>query len=244
MSNKDDYTASYDAFMAIPEEEVKYPGIPVDVFLQEAENLYLWCKEDIPLLIAAGLPEVFINAIPVRAGACREAQSLWVRERNTPNDAQKEWTLRSEAAYTLRDSLSHMFRYAFRNDEKLLARVAEITEGTGGEDMIQDLNDLSALGEKNPEPLVLINFDVNLLATAATLSDELAVLLATANGEKERGNVAKVNRDRAYTYLKQAVDEVKNCGRFVFWKNEARLKGYKNQYKNKHRKSSNNNDSE
>ena len=138
----------------------------------------------------------------------------------------------------MRDNLSHTFRYAFRNDEKLLARVVEITDGTGDDDMIQDLNDLSALGEKNPELLVLINFDVTLLATAATLSDELAVVLAAANGEKERGNVAKVNRDRAYTYLKQAVDEVKNCGRFVFWKNEARLKGYRNQYKNKRRKSS------
>lgn len=244
MSNKDDYAASYDAFMAIPEEEVKSPGMPIDVYLQEAENLYLWCQEDIPLLIAAGLPEAFINAIPVRAGASREAQSLWVRERNTPNDAQHEWALRSEEAYTLRDSLSHTFRYAFRNDEKLIARVAEITDGTGGDDMIQDLNDLSVLGEKNPEPLALINFDVTLLATAATLSDELAVVLAAANGEKERGNVAKVTRDRAYTYLKLAVDEVKNCGRFVFWKNEARLKGYRNQYKNKRRKSSSDSDSE
>ena len=46
MSNKDDFTASYDAFMAIAEEEVKYPGIPVDVSLQElikkvAENIII-----------------------------------------------------------------------------------------------------------------------------------------------------------------------------------------------------------
>lgn len=235
MSNKEDYIACYDAFMAIPEEEVKYPGMPVDIALQEAENLFKWCQEDIPLLIAAGLPESIINAIPVRTGAGREAQSLWVRERNSPNDAQKEWDLRSEEGYTLRDSLRHTFRYAFRNDEKLLARVGEITEGTGDDDMVQDLNDLAALGEKNPEPLAQINFDFTLLGTSANLSDGLAVVLAAANGEKARGNVAKVTRDRAYTYLKQAVDEVKNCGRFVFWKNEARLKGYRNHYKNKHK---------
>lgn len=42
MSNKDDYTASYDAFMAISEEDVKYPGMPVDAALQEAENLFVW----------------------------------------------------------------------------------------------------------------------------------------------------------------------------------------------------------
>ncbi len=235
MSNKDDYIASYDAFMAIAEEEVKYPGMPVDVSLQESENLSLWCQEDKPLLIAAGLTEDVINAIPVRTGACREAQSLWVKVRNSPKDSQKEWALRSEEAYELHGNLLHTFRYAFRNNNKLLARVSNITDGTGDDDMIQDLNDLSALGEKNLEPLALINFDVTLLATAATLSDELAVVLAAANGEKAKGNEAKIIRDRAFTYMKQAVDEVKNCGRFVFWKNEARLKGYRNHYKNKHK---------
>ncbi len=241
MSNKDDYTACIDAFMAIAEEEVKYPGIPVDVSLQESENLSLWCQEDKPLLIAAGLTEEIINAIPVRTGACREAQSQWVKVRNSPKESQKEWALRSEEAYELHGYLLHNFRYAYRNDEKLLDRVSEITDGTGDDDMIQDLNDLSALGKKNPGALALINFDVTLLAKAATLSDELAVVLAAANGEKAKGNEAKIIRDRAFTYMKLAVDEVKNCGRFVFWKNEARLKGYKNQYKNKHRKNSSNN---
>ena len=33
-------------------------------------------------------------------------------------------------------------------------------------------------------------------------------------------------RDKAYTHLKQAVDQVRECGQYVFWRNEARLKGY------------------
>lgn len=32
--------------------------------------------------------------------------------------------------------------------------------------------------------------------------------------------------------------QIKNCGRYVFWKTEARLKGYRNKYKNKHKKKS------
>lgn len=189
--------------------------------------------------MAAGLPETVINAVPVRTGACREAESLWIKARNSPKDAQKEWNLRSEEAYELRNQLLHSFKYAFRNDEKLLARVNEIADGTSDEDMIQDLNNLAVFGEKNPEPLALINFDASLLARAATESDELAVVLADANGEKAKGNEAKVIRDRAFTHMKQAVDEVKNCGRFVFWKNEDRLKGYRNHYKNKNRKNRN-----
>jgi len=243
MSDKEDYQACYDAFMAIPDADVKIPSMPVDKALQEAENLYQWCQEDKPLLIAAGLKKETIEAIPTRTGACRIAESLWIKERNSPRDAQKEWANRSLEAYELRNKLLHAFRYAFRNDEKLLARVSAIADGSGDADMIQDLSDLAVLGENNLRPLKSINFDETLLASAATSADELAVLLARANGEKELSSVAKITRDRAYTYMEEVVNEVKNCGRYVFWKNEARLKGYRNHYKNKHRKKSSNDDS-
>ncbi len=244
MSDKQDYDACYDAFMAIPDEEVKVPDMPVDAALQENENLYYWSLDDKTELMGAGLPEETIDALPIRNGACRVAQSLWERERYTPQDAQKEWQERSPAAYELRDRLLHDYRYAFRNNEQLLGRVTAIAEGYGDADMIQDLSDLSALGEKNPEPLQLINFDVTLLGTASAWADELAVILARANGEKEVDNAVKITRDRAYTYMQQAANEVKNCGRYVFWKNEARLKGYRNKYKNKKNKSGNNTDSD
>ena len=233
MSDNQDYDACYDAFMALPDEAVKAPEMPVDAAVQENENLYYWFLDDKATLMAAGLPETIIDTLPVRNGACRVAESLWKRERFTPQDAQKEWNERSPAAYELRDQLLHTFRYAFRNDERLLGRVSTIADGSGDADMIQDLSDLAALGEKNQEPLQLIHFDVTLLGTASTTADELAVVLARANGEKEIDNAVKITRDRAYTYMKQAADEIKNCGRYVFWKNEARLKGYRNIYRNK-----------
>ena len=111
--------------------------------------------------------------------------------------------------------------------------MSDIADGTGDADMIQDLSNLVALGEANPEPLDLINFDFTLLPLAATTADELAIVLAQANGEKEIDHQVKITRDRAYTYMQQAANEIKNCGRYVFWKNEARLKGYRNIYRNK-----------
>ena len=157
---------------------------------------------------------------------------------------KKEWNKRSPAAYALRDQLLHAFRYAFRNDEKLRNRVSAIAEGTGDADLIQDLSDLAALGTKNSKLLAQINFDANLLEAASTEADELAVVLAQANGEKGIDSQVKIIRDRAYTYMQQAANEIKNCGRYVFWKNEARLKGYRNIYKNKKNKSGNNTESE
>ena len=233
MSDRQDYDACYDAFMAIPAEEVKAPDMPVNVAIQENENLYLWSLDDKDELMGAGLPETTIDNLTVRNGACRTAEAMWKREQNTPQDAQKEWEERAPAAYELHNRLLHDFRYAFRNNQQLLNRVSDISDGTGDADMIQDLSNLVALGEANPEPLALINFDVTLLPLAATTADELAIVLAQANGEKEIDSQVKITRDRAYTYMKQAADEIKNCGRYVFWKNEERLKGYRNIYKNK-----------
>ncbi len=40
----------------------------------------------------------------------------------------------------------------------------------------------------------------------------------------------KLQRDQSYTYLKQAMDAIRECGQFVFWKDEDRSKGYASEY--------------
>jgi hypothetical protein len=51
-------------------------------------------------------------------------------------------------------------------------------------------------------------------------------VLGATNGERDATSPAMIVRDKAYTYLKQSVDEIRACGKFVFWKNPDRLKGY------------------
>ena len=47
-----------------------------------------------------------------------------------------------------------------------------------------------------------INYDMAKLENAATLADEMAEVLAIANGDKAEQNESKLTRDRAYTHLK------------------------------------------
>lgn len=237
MANIEDYNASIDAIKAITDAEVKYPNIPIEVYIQEGENLHHWCQDDKAPLKAAGLDWKVVNAISVRAGATREAQSIWNKERYTRQLAQQEWMDKSPVAYDLCDQLKHDFRFAFRKQSDLLGRVSEISDGTGDADMIQDLNDLSVLGKNNPEPLTLINFDVTKLDNAATMADDMAVILAAANGDKQKDSESKTIRDKAYTYLKEVMDEVRETGKYVFWQNHDRYIGYTSQYwKKKNRK--------
>lgn len=226
MSTTTDYNELLPVITVINPADVLTLNMPIDVFVQEAENLYHWCKDDQQALTRIGLDWNLALGLPARSGACREAQSLWIKERNTRREAEQDWKEQAPAAFELRDQLIHTFRFAFRKFEGLLARVDEIALGDTNSDMVQDLNDLSVLGKANPDLLTAINFDLNLLNTAADLSDHMGDLLGATNGERKEVSEAMVIRDKAYTYLKQAVDEIRECGKFAFWRNPERLKGY------------------
>ena len=230
MANIDDYNATIETIRAIPDEKTSEPSMPVDTYLQESENLAKWSLMDAELLATIGITQAMLNDLPVRAGALREAQSIWFKDRNSQLEAQRQWAEAAPEAFAMRDQLLHDFRYAYRNDAAILARVAEIAEGDSNADMIQDLNDLSLLGKSNTGPLEAINFSPEKLEVAANASDELANILALANGDKSLQSESKVIRDKAYTHLKELVDEIRNAGKYLFWKNEKRLKGYRSEF--------------
>ena len=219
--------------MAIPSAEIKVPNMPVDVFLQEASDLMEWSKEDQSQLIGVGVPQAVFGSMEQRIGALRHAQSLWNKDRYTKEEARQEWDMKSPAAYELKDQLEHDFRFAFRRRPDLLNKVKAIEEGTGHADMVQDLNDLTELGRANLHLLRAISFEEKKLHTAEVQASDLSVLLAKANGEKLSDSDSKINRDRAYTYLKSATDEIREAGKYVFWKDEVRKRGYFSRYLNK-----------
>ncbi len=226
MGNLEDFNSLKEKIESIENDQIRAQNIPLYVYLQEAENLNKWLQPDKELLINAGVFAELIEEFPIRAGACREAQSLWIKEKNSKSEYEKEWAEKSPEAYDLRNKLLHAFTYAYRKDTELLKRVAEIRDGDGHADMIQDLNDLAVFGIANPTQLELINFPLTDLDLAADKASYMAELLAMANGDKHHENEAKLIRDKAYTYLKEAVDEIKACGKYLFWKDKDKLKGY------------------
>lgn len=230
MSSISDYQDLLPEIQAIEPQEVLTPNVPVKVFVQEAEDLWHWCIDDQEALTRAGLNWEFVTSLPTRAGACREAQSLWTKERKLIQQAEQDWKNEAPIAFELRNSLLHNFRFAFRKNAELMASLDEIAQGDSNADMVQDLNDLSVLGKANPDLLTAINFDLTQLDTAATTSDRMGDLLGATNGERKENSPTMDIRDRAFTYLKEAVDEIRDHGKFVFFRNPARLKGYISDY--------------
>ena len=230
MSSTTDYNQLLPHISAINSPEVIEPKIPVEVFVQEAGNLYHWCIDDQEELAKVGLDWDLVLSLPARAGACREAQSLWTKERNSRKQVETDWQNLAQEASGLRDQLVHAYRFAFRKYGGLQAQVDEIAQGNTYSDMVQDLNDLAVLGRSNTELLATIHFDLELLDRAADISARVGDLLGAANRERKKDSETRLIRNKAYTYLKQAVDEIRECGKYAFRNTPDRLKGYHSDY--------------
>lgn len=215
---------------AIPDADVKKPNMPVAEAVQESENLFAWCMDDQASLTKAGLDWTLVEDLPLRAGACRYAQSIWARESKSQEEAQKEWKEKAPEAFDFRDQLLHDFTFAYRKIPELLAKVQTIRDGSSNADMLQDFSDMNVFGKDNPDPLAKIGFDITDLDRAAETADQLSAVLALANGEEGDDVDAKELRDKAYSFMKLAVDEIRNTGQYVFWRDEGRKKGYVSSY--------------
>jgi len=127
--------------------------------------------------------------------------------------------------------LLHDFRFAYRNDADQKKVVDKIAEGSGYGDMVQDFSDLHAFGTANPQALLTIGFDNTKLEKALEFANTMGPLLSAINGERdENDKPTKEMRDRAYVYLKEAVDQICEYGKYVFWEDEERLEKYSSEY--------------
>lgn len=229
MSNREDYEAKLDVLIDIKKKDIKTPHhTPVDAYIQEASDLYHWAKQDKNALVDAGLDWEWVDDLPARFGALVEAQARWNREKNTMSEALLSWKKESTEAYRLRITLRDHFRFAFRKHPNVKKKIRPMQKGHAG--LIQELNDLAVLGHNQKELLQSINFDFTLLDRAAELSKELAALLPNAVNYSPAYKEAKTIRDAAYTHLKEAVDEIREHGQFVFRDQKERFIGYRSHH--------------
>lgn len=160
--------------------------------------------------------------LPARSDALAKAETLWQSQWLDRQKNSREWNALSPLAYDLRNRLLA----AFRNHPTLLTPLRTNSRRKSHPRMIQDLNDLGVLGLANRQLLEAIGFDMSLLEKAAQTSTEMASLLAqTATSRMEQGHNKKI-RDRAYTHLKEAVDEIRRAGQYIFRRNKERYRGY------------------
>ena len=215
---------------SILDNETGKPSIPVKVVIQEAENLYTICMEDKSELSHGGLDWKLVEDLPIRFEALRTSQSNWEAEYKSIQESQAEWKKISPEVFNFRDELLHHFFHALYNNPGEYAKVKRIAEGGSNADLVQDLSTLSALGNRNIAALQAINFDLNLLDDARKKFKEIGNLLAKVNSANAKSNPVLKIRNKAFTLLKQATDEIRRVGQYVYWRDEKRLEQYSSKY--------------
>ncbi len=225
MSNLSDYNKHKELVRKLPIEQIKKINIPLDVYIQEVENLAVWAMDDIKPLKTLNYTRERIIHIQEIAGVCRHAQSLWKKEIISKSESRKTWKIESSKGYELRDELLRKLRFAFRTKTDLLKFVDTISIGTSNSDMIQDLSNLAAFGNDHIDIITPI-VKQQQLNIAEELSDTLASVLAKANADKKNRSITKTIRDKAFTVLKTETDELRENGKFLFSRNKERLSGY------------------
>ena len=234
MGAKENFESLQVTYLAIKNENVKEPNLPVHIAIDEALDLQVIALQDEDALGTTDLDLNLIRDITPRAEGLRHAQALWTQVFQVKSDAEEQWKAISPEAYELRDELLHYCKYAYRNDDKLMAVVDNIASGSGNSDMVQDLTELAILGKENPTQLEAVSFDLTKLDRAAELSDTCGQLMSQVNGARTANDKpAKDMRDRAFTHLKIAVDAIRAAGKFAFWKEPERMDLYASEYSRK-----------
>lgn len=228
--SKESYDTLLKEILAVPDDAIKKPNMPIATFIQEASDLSLWIKGDLTQLAAAGVDPLIGETLSLRTEALIHAQSICGTAMLSADKSYQQYQLERAKAEALKDELIKAFRFAYSSRPDLLRQVKS-KRGRGSiETLIQDLHNLSILGKANPEMLTTIGFDLQQLEVATSSSVQLSQLLATVKKSKASKANNHAIRNKAYTLLKTTVENLRLAGRYVFHDQPDKLKGYKSRY--------------
>ena len=228
--------------LKIKEFEEKYPdldpkgrgGVPVPILIQEAENLFHWCQQDMAALKKAGLDWELVKDIPQRVRFVQDFEAQWFIARKTRNQVRKDYLEIMKQSRALCAELIRDLKFALGEKADNYEFLSEFKKYRKNDEVPLDLISLAKIGQKHAPLLKNIGFDLVTLDTALALGKELA-----DKSGKDFANMDKVKLQSLYKkacfYLKDAVSEVRRCGKYVFHGNKERLIGYRSEYRRLHK---------
>ena len=111
-----------------------------------------------------------------------------------------------------------------------LKSLGEIAKGKGRRDLMLDLMDLHKLANKHIKLLATVGMEASLVEDANSMFEKLRTLLGDLNAEPEEVELRRNLVRKAYTYLWESVDNIREFGQFIFWKDENRADLYRSDH--------------
>jgi hypothetical protein len=226
VSNYDDYLALETEISNIPAESVCAPDIPVEVLAKEGEQVCDWVQLDKNAFDGVNFDWTVVTSLKQRIGAAIYAEATWSNKRLLQQDSLKTFNTMRLGAEKLRSDVLAALAFACFGMPDVEKTISDIRQGSSHADLILDLTRISVLCNQYARELQKINFDFKLLDEVTATAGEMGTLLGQADSGKLLECKERVMRDKAYTSLKNAIDKVRTCGKYVCRSNPERLKGY------------------
>ncbi len=207
------YEATLPEVMAMSDGEIENNTKPVDKLLLQASGMLLAYTENSSRFIENKFPVEESGKMERRIGACRIAQSLYRVHSKTDEGRRKLWAQKEDEAQNLKSTLNKYIRFACKEFDLPTAAIKKIAGGTGAADLIQDLSDMSILAREMKDHLDKVNFDLDIIDTAAALASEMGALHEAA--ERDRSET-KVIRDKMVTLILQSIKKVRRWAHLIF----------------------------
>lgn len=230
ISAKEAYNKHFCEFSVIPREDLLSMHMARRDVIGEAEELKIVSTEDMEVLVKASCPRVYIETLDERIGAYAHASSIWENSEFDTSEARKEWLGVEGPAFDKKSQLLHDMKHGLRNEPDQLRYLKKITKGGGNLDLVMDFKDAATLGRKNLPALSAVNFDLSRLDDAEATYDKLSDLRSASNMSPADLEELKILAFQAFTYLQEAVAEIRINGQHVFWKDPERLDLYKSDH--------------
>lgn len=213
----------------LPAEEVRPPTIPVDNLVAEALALSVTATSVRDDLVAKGLPPEQIDNLPTYAHGLAEAQAELNAIRGLKR-SEAEINLEAQGV-ELRAEMIADGRFALRKNRDAQAALDRVQEGTGLDDLVQDLKDLAAFHGRFASDLETIGAEPKVKAERARkVAGELEGYVARRRGADGEEVGALDTRDRAASLLIETMAEVRAAGAYAFRKNPRVLVKFRSAY--------------
>ena len=205
--------------------------MPVGVFLQEAYNIYCFMQDDRKLFVAGGFDWMLVEKLPERIEYLREVEAALWKEKYGRMPVEKEYEQRLAFAVKKRRELLRDMEFACRNSFKTLQKIRRIKKASTAKlpAFNASLSFLGHLAEENVPLLNAIGSDPRLIDDVKESAEKLRLLHAQRIVEQAAEEKRDL-RDRAYTYLAAAMEEIRRCALYVIRDDPKRLRGYASEY--------------
>ncbi|MCT4614021.1 MAG: hypothetical protein N4A49_03990 [Marinifilaceae bacterium] len=229
MVNINYYQQILEELLQIPDEEVTLPDTPLDLIIQEAEDLHFDAKKDIIELQKAGLNINIVNELPNRINALEIASSKCEYKFRNIDELTEKWQSLAETTYIYRAQLIEYYQDLFLGNTDYINKLEKFRFKENIGNLANDILSLYQLGIEFSEDNKNIDIDSSLISKSKDYSNSLNVLSRKCTETKFVNSESDI-RDRAFWYLKDAVNNIREAGNIAFKNSEDKVLNYKSEY--------------